>query len=440
MNEISDIEVEVPGVEEGDNFDKFNLLKEQLLERCKKANIAYHEEKLEPEDFWPAITISLPCGRDKRDVYVTEFSDLQTLLAIEFEKYGFIGDYAAISRQDKQFVEAAIRPVGGLMRGGRFFRLIEERIREGTETRISINPLSLEGIINGVSIKATIGPPSTEFSILTNIRGPRIFSLRLEGLPSMYHDTIMSFLERFSDTIFFQIDSLFETPLALIRQRPNIRRARRGNSGESKLIFPELEYDQAPMSLYFYGRGATGLPLVQFLAFYQVLEFYFPVCFQAEARRRIRTTIKDPSFRLDRDSDITRIISTVQAGATGGYADERAMLRATLQETIDAADLRRFLEEDEHAAEFYKSKTKGLTDHKIPLENKQIDLRQDVSDRMYDIRCKIVHTKASGRDGSYELLLPYSKEAGMLSYDIDLVHYVARKVLIYASSPLQIGV
>jgi hypothetical protein len=40
--------------------------------------------------------------------------------------------------------------------------------------------------------------------------------------------------------------------------------------------------------------------------------------------------------------------------------------------------------------------------------------------------------------GDVELLLPFSKEAELLSFDIELIQYVAQKVLIATSSQLKI--
>lgn len=65
------------------------------------------------------------------------------------------------------------------------------------------------------------------------------------------------------------------------------------------------------------------------------------------------------------------------------------------------------------------------------------DLRNDVADRIYDIRCKIVHTKNDLREGEPELLLAFSAEAQRLDFDIELVQYVARSVLIAGSSPMR---
>src|SRR5688572_19689186 len=100
------------------------------------------------------------------------------------------------------------------------------------------------------------------------------------------------------------------------------------------------------MSLYFYARSAAGLPLVQFLGFYQALEYYFAACFSAEAGRRVRSLLKDPTFRFDRNMDIMRILETVQGGSATGHVTERSMLRSTVQECVDQTELMRYLTED----------------------------------------------------------------------------------------------
>jgi hypothetical protein len=99
--------------------------------------------------------------------------------------------------------------------------------------------------------------------------------------------------------------------------------------------------------------------------------------------------------------------------------------------------LRDFLESDPSRSEFYAAKGKGVLFHKISISNPNSDLRQDVADRIYDIRCKIVHSKADSRNEEFELLLPFSKEAEQLAFDIELAQYVAQVVLISGSTPFQ---
>jgi hypothetical protein len=180
------------------------------------------------------------------------------------------------------------------------------------------------------------------------------------------------------------------------------------------------------------------MPLLQFLAFYQVVEFYFPIYSEAEAQRKLKAILKDPTFRGDRDADIGKLLSAIHVSRSGGFGDERSQLRATLAECVDADALRTFFESDADRREFYTGKGKSHSYHRIPLGSPGTDLRTDVADRIYDIRCKIVHTKNDSRD-QLDLLLPFSKEAEQLSHDIELVQYVAQSVLVAGSLPFRSG-
>ena len=218
------------------------------------------------------------------------------------------------------------------------------------------------------------------------------------------------------------------------------RKLKRKSTSTAELQYPKTEYDNAPLSLYWYARSAAGMPLLQFLAYYQVLEFYFPIYSQSEAQRKLKSILKEPTFRGDRDADIAKLLGTIQVSRSGAFGDERSQLRATLVECIDLAALRDFLEADDERKDFYLNKTKALPYHKISLANPSADIRNDVADRVYDIRCKIVHTKSDAKDGSVELLLPFSKEAEQLFFDIELVQYLAQRVLISGSTQLHLNV
>lgn len=188
------------------------------------------------------------------------------------------------------------------------------------------------------------------------------------------------------------------------------------------------------MALYWYARSAAGMPLLQYLAYYQSIEYYFPTYSEAEGRRRIRGIINNPTFRAEKDADIGRILSAIRAGGAG-YGDERSQLRATIQECVDPSLLNEFFREADERVDFFSKKANGLANKKIPIRNTDADLRNDVADRIYEIRCKIVHTK--GKEPDLELLLPNSPQADLLSNDIELIQFVARAVLVAASSPLQ---
>ncbi len=182
------------------------------------------------------------------------------------------------------------------------------------------------------------------------------------------------------------------------------------------------------------------MPLLQFLAFYQAIEFYFPVYSRGEAIKQLRTLLKNPGFSVQDDHDIGRLLSAVQTGRSGGFGKELDQLRATILHCVGAGDLREYLASDELFRKFYETESdwKAVSSKKIQLGNVDADLRNDVADRIYDIRCKIVHARGDGGPANTELLLPFSKEADLLGFDIELARYVAREVLIASSSRLDI--
>jgi hypothetical protein len=412
-------------------------LKAELERRCKLAKIPI-EDTEGFEEGQMACRIGMPCGRDHRWVYCWDETDYQRMLDISFERFVCLQGLDAICDYAGGQIEASVKGLGAPST-----RLLYNRVfgipsaefleREGTVS------LTLDALDGQRKTTITLGPCSKELSVLS-FAGPRPrLSLKISRDGLTQHDAALELLRRLSDALFFQIDLLHEVSLTLGRDRRSTARRRSGKrpNKSREVAFPTHEYDAAPISLYWYARSAVGMPLLQFLAFYQVIEYYYPTYSQAEARRKIRGILKDPSFRGDRDADLGRVLSAIHVSRSGAFGDERSQLRATLAECVDPQSLREFIEAYPARAAFLSSKTKGLCEQKIAIGNLTADLRVEVAERIYEIRCKIVHTKTDAKNGEFELLLPFSKEAEQLSHDIDLAQFLAQQVLIAASSPLQ---
>lgn len=408
--------------------------KSELEARCKLSGIELREEVLGIDER-PTLRLRMKCGRDERWLYLGSDEAVRQLLSVPFERYIFLSGFEAIASYQDDLIEAAVRPIAGPS----YFvyrNMFGADLTNAAE--LASFKIALDAPQHGLP-RIEFSPPSNCFNRLVYSPRRGRFTLKLMGGKVTTHDQAVALLKKASDAVFFQIDLLSNIPLGLERERrrnPTWRRVRKRSELASSLQYPKTEFDDAPVSLYWYARSATGMPLLQFLAFYQTLEFYLPTYSQAEAQRKLKAVLKDPTFRPDRDADVGRLLSTINVSRSGAYGDERSQLRATLIECVDREALRVFLVSDEGRKEFYSSKAKSQY-HKIPLGNPDIDLRTDVADRIYDIRCKIVHTKSDSRDGAIELLLPFTKEAEQLSFDIELVQYLAQSVLIAASTPFQ---
>lgn len=413
-------------------------LQEILLIRCESACV--ETKTLEYLDGGTYLSIGFQNGREKRWFPFHNIDEMKNVIDIEFERYVFIGDFYAIANYSTNYIEALFRPIERARRNA--YRSIFGKLKK-KENIEPIEPIILEKDYQGSKVIIELGEATKIIQSLT--RGPLSkhdpMSIKISGINISQHNKSLEILRKLSDSIFFQIEIQSGTTLKLLKNPRKSNRLiyplTREPPKRLDLEFPKIELDEGPSSLYWYARSSLGMPLLQFLAFYQVIEYYFPVYSKEEVRRRVRTILKDPTFRADRDGDIGKILSII-SGHGKGFSDEKSMLRATINACLDASDLRSFIIEDEERSNFFSAKQKNLTDHKLPINNDDADLRSPVADLIYDIRCKIVHTKGENSGGGVDLLLPFSKEAELLFYDIELMQYVARKVLIAASAPLSI--
>jgi hypothetical protein len=409
----------------------FEELFAELESRCKTPSIKV--EQLQGLGSQRYVRVHIPAGRQTEPVAVFGSEGIRELLSIPFEKQVFIGGYDAICCYEDGVIEAGIAGTIGSM------STLRRRIYGSRSDPAGLDqdfpPLEIPN--PGRREKLVLGVATTLFKTLTRGMSSRP-SLRIEGLSLSRQDQAIETLERIANSFFFQLDLLRGVAFTLRRRRALRTVYGKETLASQELEFPKSDYDRDPISLYWYARGARGMPLLQFLAYYQTLEYYFPAYSQAEARRKIRNILKNPTFRPERDTDVAKILLAAQLNGLG-YGDERSQLRATLNECLEPGALRAFLTDSEERAKYFSSKTDSLTDQKIQIRNPDADLRNDVADRIYDIRCKIVHTKSGGPGGEVELLLPFSKEAELLYADIELIQFVAREVLVSASTPLRLG-
>lgn len=413
--------------------------KKLLAERCTAAGIALEEVSIPDEP--PRLRVGMKCGRNTRWLNLWSDESIDQLLSIPFERYTFLSDLEAICSYTEGTIEAGIRPVGsGFVPTSHLFRRLFGFDRPNDQFDIESAKIVVPAPQEGLP-QIEISPASEAFNRLVKSPARLRMTLKISGCHVTTHESALALLNKAAGPVFFQLDLLTDIPISLEKTRRRIaggRRPRLQPNQATELQYPKTQFDAAPLSLYWYGRSAAGMPLLQFLAYYQVIEFYFPIYSQSEAQRKLKAILKDPTFRGDRDTDIARLLAAIHVSRSGAFGDERSQLRATLIECSDSESLRQFLEEDAERKDFFLIKTKSLPYHKIPLVNPSVDLRSDVADRIYDIRCKIVHTKTDSRDGDVELLLPFSPEAEQLSFDIELVQYLAQQVLVAGSTPFNV--
>lgn len=430
---------------------------QKIKKRCEKEGLTTKEYKKEIEfidedepTVREGLIIQIPEERDFKNIILTDTEELPEVAKSKFHKFKFIKGYEAVWSSELGVIECELqseellRPPSFIIR--RLSKYFETDDKNGKKEVTSFEfPSPKEGL------KVIIGMGSTEHSILRSFQREMFFrgrirhrpTIRFEGVTLKTHNEVRDFLLRIGNTILFQIDLVTNLPVHLASDRELLRdmriSRRKTSNKEQTFKSPSYEYDNEAMSLYWYARTATNMPLLQFLAFYQVIEYYFPQYSYREAQQRIKNVIKDPVFDPNKDGDIAQILNIVKVTSKGkSFGDERDQIKATINHCIDNNSLRAYFEESESRKEFFdvQKKQKGLVKQKISFSNTEHDIRTEVANRLYDIRCRIVHTKD---EGDKELLLPFSPEVSQLQHDIDLVEFVARKVLIAGGRPININ-
>ncbi|EJN31788.1 hypothetical protein PMI35_01277 [Pseudomonas sp. GM78] len=411
---------------------KFETYKEALAERCEAAGIPLKDLDYSGRyEGHTGLSISLKCGRELRELEIFDHNKLPQILSIPFEDYNFLSGLEAICSYEKGLVEIMVIEAGAASAATFIEKLFGVSWREANK----VDPIKVESA-SGLSVE--IGLASPVFNAIYEYATPRTVTMKVSGVQAKKHDSVLDLIQKVSGSLLFQIELI--TGMALIVKRQRTRHHKREDRQATiplDVKFPDREFDHAPLSLYWYARSASGMPLLQYLAYYQVVEFYYPIYSQSEAHRRLKSILKNPTFRAEKDSDISRLLSAIQVSRSGAFGDERTQLKATIDECLDDGDLRSFLSENEERTSFLSSKSK-LVNSKLSISSVDSELKGEVARRIYELRCKIVHTKSDSRDSDIELLLPFSKEADLMQHDIELIKYVAQQVLIAGSRKLHL--
>ena len=358
-----------------------------------------------------------------------DLKEAQSLLSIEFEKYIFSSDFVALCSHKDNSIEFAVRPATEIGLSQIYRHILGVNVLL-SQAYIDSRRITLDSPAPGFP-SISFGTASDDFyKIVSKFLVLKPITIALGGACFNSIESVNKLITKIANSVLFQLEIISDISL-IIEKRQTANSAHKRKVSDSppieSLQYPKAEYDEAPMSLYWYGSSADRMPLIQFLSFYQVLEYYYPYYSGKEARRRIQAILKDPTFRFDQEADISKILSIIGVSHGASFVKESNQLKTILDECVDERALREFFQQNQERQKFFQKK-KGVSKYTVPIKDTDSSLKQEVSNRIYDIRCSIVHTKADPNKDNF-ILLPNSKEVAELTHDIELVRYIARCVL-----------
>ncbi len=279
-------------------------LRREIERRCEAAGLYFVEFEweddsedepdsedelfLESEDDASTLSINLPRGEDCVRLMVSNRTSCLALLNTPFERYRLLEDYRALWSPELRIIECALDETNA---SGFLVPVTVEQIQQMTETLTHLDFSQRVVLESDTGLTISIGPASDTFDTLmwlnmgsvllprpsTEALDKRSLTLQIEGIATTNHDAAVDFLQRIGDALFFQLDLSLGLPLTLMRDsNMNSAQSTPGRLETASPLPPiEFQYDRQPLSLYRYARTASAMPLLQFLAYYQVLEFYF---------------------------------------------------------------------------------------------------------------------------------------------------------------------
>jgi hypothetical protein len=412
---------------------------EEIIKRCKKAGIDYEWRPGFDERY--GLSVCIQQGTGKHKIILFDAEDGKKLLDSDFEKYVFVEGYReAICYYEEGYVEAVVESIGPVdsktmilsFVTGRSYKDVANRIKAGIDTRLELDKGGDRGV------KVSIGNPSkTLLAMLNYVREAEALSVRVERLRITKNTEAAEQLGRVTDSLFFELRKKCNVDLFVRRHYEVGEYAwkmewRARSRRESEVGFPKFEYDKKPIELYWHAVSAYKMPLLQYLAYYQILEYYFTKYSMLGAKKEIRNCLKDPEFNVDDEDDIVKIVTCV-SGKLGRYVSENELLCDTIRECVSEEELVPVVS-GEAVKEYFKKDYKIVSQFRVSQENKERDIREQLAERIYDIRCRIVHTKEDDKRGR---VMPFTKEEVLLQeFDLPMIETLVDKVIIANSKKL----
>jgi len=263
-------------------------------------------------------------------------------------------------------------------------------------------------------------------------------SLRLDAA----QDTSLQTFVDLANAFLFQLSYNLDVSVVPVRSFEEFGRATRlGRLRRARVedIDPPRRTYIPDLVYYYQMAVASDSPLLQYLSYYHIAEYFFESVFQDELIEKVRTKLTQPDFSYRRKKDIKALIADIARtlrlqGETMTFNEQEA-LRLTLAKFVPMAELsRRVTEYDPDLVRYYR-------DTKVPFSNGDaFDLNdQDpvravhlLASRIYKTRNAIVHSK----EGERVRYVPFRHDR-LLAREVPLLRFTSEIIVTETSSILE---
>jgi hypothetical protein len=261
----------------------------------------------------------------------------------------------------------------------------------------------------------------------------RIYTLQIESSTSR---GIIEFKKLVTSTIFHVAYNL-ELPFVEIKSWDeyfNLERMHRRRNTPQELDVPKRTYIED--LVYHYQMAiSTDSPYLQYISYYHIIEHFMERIYEEELIRLIQFEITSPNFSVKREKDVKRIIKTInnmlKIRKEETVINEREAVRLTIDKYVDVNNLLSNINQfDSDLINYYKNNevtfSKG---RKVDLtSDKRDQIIKDLSERIYDNRNSIVHSKETEKSK----YIPFKNDKCLMK-EIPLIRAISEEIIIKTS-------
>lgn len=374
------------------------------------------------QDFnWEAYLIKLSHPKfSDLTLYITNEKDLDVALNVELEHIAGLHTLNGFVNLKDNFIEVQLAGVS-------VFNTIDKKRLFGPNlNEITINP-KLQGP------KIRIGPESNFFSELRSGTSSQL-SIQFTGLNVNSWEDAEAQVKKYSGHLFLTILDQRKVSLRLHRMiRKGFRSRVKQRENESEVLpdlvleYPRHEFSFVPASLLIASSDPLLSPSFQFLLSYQAIEFLLVRSNRNEAFRELKAIVDDKSFDTSDVKNLSKLLGAIKENWVNPMKREIEQLKVLLSNTDLLQSIRAFLKKETQTKEHWSTPHK-FTDNCIFLEMSDKELVYSLTNRVYQIRNAIVHSKEDASGLRPQLLLQTSDEE-IIDYDAFLVSHIARQVI-----------
>ncbi len=199
-------------------------------------------------------------------------------------------------------------------------------------------------------------------------------------------------------------------------------------------IFPLSKIGYNPDLIKYYLLAmSTNNPILQFLAFYQVLEYFFVKVSDEELYEKLSRILKDPNFRA-KEKYLNKLVITINN--FNQKTDETAILKLVLKKYIDEEEFIKFIKQYENYI-----KEKILTKTRTRFSDTAFNVKlikghalNNTAIIIKEVRNALVHS--SDRIERQQRYIPFSEKTEIVWELVPIVKYLAEKVIIATAEVL----